>query len=196
MVWKQWSCMWRLAKIWSMQRKVPDTSAEWEPKTVDITAACRHIVGCVTGHAFSQLKDVLEWSSGRLGTYPRKQQRNLFPPSYCCCGTQSTIGCRWRWLARATYHHKNDLGHRWRQTHINQDLNINTAVIALKHTSLLHRKTIDCEGTREKKKKFSKTTRDTVRIYILAFYVAFNSYSTSGPIQAWPAKTITSYLAS
>lgn len=50
-----------------MQRKVPDTSAVGEPETVDITAASRHIVGCVTGHAFSQLNSVLEWGAGRSG---------------------------------------------------------------------------------------------------------------------------------
>lgn len=123
-VWKQWSSMGRPAKIWLMEGKVPDTSAVGEPKTADITAASRLIVGCAIGHAFSQLNDVLEWSSGRstAGAYPHKPQRNLFPPSYCCCGTQSTVCCLWRWLARAAYHHKNDLGHKWRQIQINQKL--------------------------------------------------------------------------
>lgn len=50
-----------------MLRKVPDTSAVAEPETVDITAASRHIVGCVTGHAFSQLRDMLERFARRSG---------------------------------------------------------------------------------------------------------------------------------
>lgn len=81
---------------------------------MDITAASRLIVGCVTGYACTQLSDMLEWVQGGqgMGAYPHKRQRNLFPPSYCCCGIQSTIDCRWRLLAQAAYHHRNDLSHR------------------------------------------------------------------------------------
>lgn len=39
-----------------------DTSAAREPRTADTAAARGLIVECVTGHAFSQLHNVPEWS--------------------------------------------------------------------------------------------------------------------------------------
>lgn len=87
MVWKQWSWMWRPAKIWLMQCKVPDTLAVGEPKTVDINAAPRHIVGCVTGHAFSagmEGSKVVEWvltliNSGETFSHPVTAAAELNP---------------------------------------------------------------------------------------------------------------------
>lgn len=134
-VWKQWSWFWRTAKIWLMQRKVPDTSAVGEPKLwillqllgtlLDVWLAMRSV-------SWATCRNGVQGGRG-MSAYPHKRLRNLFPPSYCCCGTQSTAGCRWRWLVQGVYRHRNDLGHRWKHTHKhkNQDLIITTPAIAL-----------------------------------------------------------------
>lgn len=102
-VWKQRSCIWRRAKMWLMQHETADTLAVWEPQIAHL-ALPRHLDRRVTGNVFS---------AGMAGTstYLRIRQRSLFPPSYCCCETQSTVGCRWRWLAQVAYRHRNDLEH-------------------------------------------------------------------------------------
>lgn len=85
-----------------------------------------------------------------MSAHLHKQQRNLFPPSYCCCGTQSTGGCQWRWSARAAYRHRNDLGHRWKHKikHLNLTTSAVLAEICLQSSTELHTKhtasTKDC----------------------------------------------------
>lgn len=125
-----------------MQRKVPDTSAVREPKSVDITAASRHIVGCVTGHAFSQLSYILEWSAGRSGewvltlinggktfSHPVTAAAKLNP--------QSAVGGN-DWLGQLIPTETTWVTGEDTHTHTKQDLIILTPAIALKilHTAL------------------------------------------------------------
>lgn len=127
-----------------MQHKMPDTSAVGEPKRVFIFAtASTHIVGCV-------IRPCVQHAWKKMSAHLHKQQRNLFPPSYCCCGTQSTGGCQWRWSARAAYRHRNDLGHRWKHKikHLNLTTSAVLAEICLQSSTELHTKhtasTKDC----------------------------------------------------
>lgn len=62
-------------------------------------------------------------------SYLHKWQRSPSPPSCCCCGTQSTSGCRWRSRHQGLYRHKTCLWktHTWKTNPVR----IMTGVISL-----------------------------------------------------------------